>query len=179
MLKRFFIIFIALLVVMACDGSKKPKNLISKKRMVNILIDAKLIAGANSVNRKIMEKNNIFPNSYIFKKHNIDSLQFAESNTYYAYNVKEYEEIYQMVKDSLDELKESLKNLQDREREEAAKKSRDSLDVILKKRDSLKFSGPINDSLALMKIEEELVKQELEEIDIDEEINLIEPVSDN
>lgn len=178
LIKRLFIILGVLLFVHACTGGpKKPKNLISKKEMVSILIDAKLISSANSVNKKIMETNGVFPNSYIFNKYNIDSAQFAQSNEYYTFRVKDYEEIYEMVKDSLDRLKAKYKEQQDQERKVAEEKSRDSLDAVLKKRDSLKFSEA-KDSLVVEKPKDSLLLNELEELDIEDKPSLIEPASD-
>ena len=54
-LKRFTIYLSVILLASACYNSgkpKKPDNLIAKEKMVDILIDAKLIASANSANRK-------------------------------------------------------------------------------------------------------------------------------
>lgn len=182
MLNRFFITLICFVVLTSCNDVKKPENLISEKQMVNILIDAKLIASANSINKKILEKNGVFPNTYIFEKYNIDSLQFAESNAYYCQDLEQYEKIFIKVKDSLDQLKEKFKTLRDEEQQEANKKSKDSLDAVLKKRDSLKFSNSEKDSLVLKELEENLlIKKELEELEIDEideKIKLIEPAVD-
>lgn len=180
MLKRFILFLGIMMTIIACNygPAKKPKNLISKKEMVKILIDAKMIASANSINKKVFEKNGVYVRSYIFEKYNIDSAQFAESNTYYTYNIKEYQEIYLAVKDSLDKLKTKLKEIQDKEREAAEKKSKDSLDKVLKKRDSLKLSG--KDSLVVKKLKDSLAAKELEELDINEEdLELIESISNN
>ena len=41
--------------------------------------------------RVFRRSNNVSPVTYIYEKHQIDSLQFAESNEYYAYDIKDYE----------------------------------------------------------------------------------------
>ena len=41
-------------------------------------------------------------NQYIYKKYKIDSLQFAQSNIFYAANFKEYEKMYNQVKSRID-----------------------------------------------------------------------------
>ncbi|RED44775.1 DUF4296 domain-containing protein [Seonamhaeicola aphaedonensis] len=175
-LKRLLLLLISVLTIIACSGPKKPERLISKREMVSILIDAKLIATASGVNKKIMQDSGVYPNSYIYNKYNIDSTQFAESNTYYTYNIKDYEEIYQMVKDSLDKLKEYYTALRDEERKRAEQKSKDSLEAILKKRDSLKFSQDI-DSTVVLKIKDSLSKiNPLPKME--KEGKLITPVSD-
>lgn len=166
MLKRFLIVFIAILGFIGCNGPKKPKNLISKNKMVNILIDAKLVGSANAVNRKTLEDKGILPNTYIYNKYNIDSLQFAESNIYYTYQIKDYEEIYQMVNDSLEKLKEHYKNIQKEEQKKRVKKSEDSLSEVLKTRDSIKFPKGKNSAKPAPSIDDKTI-QELENLDIE------------
>ncbi|MFY0713328.1 DUF4296 domain-containing protein [Seonamhaeicola sp. NFXS20] len=141
-LKPFLLVFILVFFLGACTGApKKPKNLISKEMMVNILIDAKLITSANTISRRTLAENGVFPDSYIFNKYGVDSTQFAQSNAYYTYKVNDYEEIYTLVKDSLDKLKAKYKALQEQEQRE--KKIKDSLkaielEALSKKSDSLK-----------------------------------------
>jgi len=112
-------IFLILVVVVACNDinrPKKPDNLISKNKMVGIITDISLINAAKGTNKKLIEGNNINPENYVFQKYDIDSLQFAESNHYYAYDVKEYEDIYLKVKQGLQDKKKENKAIQDKER---------------------------------------------------------------
>ena len=142
----------------------KPDNLIPEDKMVDVLIDAKLIGISNSRNRKIMQDSGINPDTYIYKKYGIDSLQFAQSNEYYSYYIDDYESIYNKIDDSLKTLLKSLKDEQERIKKEAAERRRDSLrqirDSKLKKdsiqklkikiRDSIKKEGlipPVSDSV--------------------------------
>lgn len=180
-LKRFIIYLGIVLFVTACyqyNKPVKPKNLISKKNMVDVLIDFKLISSANSVNRKIMENHGIYSESYIFKKHNIDSLQFALSNEYYAFNIKEYEEIYTNVKDSLEELQDIYKKLELVEEAEAkAQKKKDSINnALFKGKDSLTIIK-IKDSLKII-IRKDSLNKTLLEKEFKGVENLISPVSD-
>ena len=137
MLKQFVSFFCIMALVASCSfgGPKKPKNLISKKNMVAILIDAKLLATATSANQSILESHGVQINRYIFEKYDIDSLQFAESNKYYAHKIKDYEEIYTKVTDSLERLKVALKELELKE-EKKKKKETDSINAVTAK-DSL------------------------------------------
>ena len=171
-LKRFTIYLSVIIVASAChdlDKPKKPDNLISKEKMVDILIDAKLIASATSINRKIMEDHGVDLNTYVYTKHHIDSLQFALSNDYYAFHIKDYEKIYMKVKDSLEVLEVKFKEEVEKIRIEDSLKlivEKDSLSL-LKIKDSLKIYG-IKDSLIDMLIEKKL----------EEESRLIAPISD-
>ncbi|MBP92953.1 MAG: hypothetical protein CMC55_02415 [Flavobacteriaceae bacterium] len=90
---------------------KKPKNIIPEKEMVTILVDLALLSSAKGVNKKILENHGISPEEYVYNTHNIDSLQFLESNKYYSHNTKEYEVILKSVEDSLQKLKSKYAEL--------------------------------------------------------------------
>jgi len=110
-----YICFVLLLV--SCYDIKKPKkpeNLISKDKMVNIIIDMSLFNSAKGINKRTLENKGINLEQFIYKKHNIDSLQFATSNNFYAYNVMEYEAIYERVEDSLTQLKDDFTAIQNK-----------------------------------------------------------------
>ena len=141
--------FLLLLLIFSCknnsiDKPKKPDNLIPKDTMVEILYDVSLVSSAKGVNKKLMEEKGILPEDYIYKKHNIDSLQFALSNEYYAFNLKTYEDIYKSVKIKLEKDKNHFQKLI-----EIEQKTKDSLNKIKKKaKDSLKKTqkfDPINE----------------------------------
>ncbi len=179
MLKKFIVYIIIILTITSCNlgAPKKPKNLISKAKMVNILIDARLIGSATFINKGIMQQNGIKLESYVFEKHGIDSLQFALSNEYYAYYIKDYEEIYDRVTDSLEKLKVTFKEQELKEKREKEKREKDSLSNLVKVKDSLS-NIKTRDSLKL-----KISKDSLSEIlrkgknKIDKEV-LISPVSE-
>lgn len=154
--KRFTIYLSIIIVVLAChdiDKPKKPDNLISKEKMVDILIDAKLIASATSTNRKIMEDHGVNLNTYVYTKHHIDSLQFALSNEYYTFHIKDYEDIYLKVKDSLDVLIVKFKEEEEKERIAEIERREDSLKLVFKGKDSLSLLK-IKDSIKLIAIKD-------------------------
>lgn len=179
-LKQLGIYLGVILLITSCyqyENAKKPKNLISKEKMVDVLIDVRLVAASNNGNKKVLKKNSIDVNTYVFTKHNIDSLQFALSNEYYAFNIKEYEEIYAKVKDSLEKLKAIYKSLELKEAEALkAKKKKDSIMAIrLKAKDS-------TDSIAIRyPLKKDINKDSLSKIMLNNEFKeemLISPVSD-
>ena len=183
MILRRFILFVGLFfIVIACNnlkGPEKPKNLISKDRMVDILLDAKLIRSANSKNKIIMRDSSLNINTYVYEKHKIDSLQFALSNNYYAFHVDDYEEIYTTLADSLEKLKATLKGQEAKEWKEQTKREEDSLEQVLKEKELLKSLTNRDSLSALVKrdsvqIEDSLLKQSIKEIE-----DLIEPISDS
>ena len=88
----------------SCYDVKKPdipENLLTKEKMSHIILDLAIASAAKGVNKKLLEENSIMPEDFVFQKHQIDSITFAESNTYYSYNLKDFNLIYKKVKDSL------------------------------------------------------------------------------
>lgn len=140
-MKQFkYLIVICVLIASCSDSSepKAPKNLISKDKMVDVLIDLSLVSSAKGINKKVLEKNGITPDEYVFKRFKIDSAQFSESNAYYSYYIDDYKQILNEVQDSLNRLKKKYNHLDennielkitedDKKSKTKAKKLRDSL----------------------------------------------------
>lgn len=129
MLKKISVILILFLSVISCndsDGVKKPANLIPKEKMSNILYDLYIINAAKGVNRKLLENNGFAPESYVLEKYKIDSTQFADSNTYYAFNTEDYKGIVDKVKERLEKDKAEYEELR-KEEGLIAKTKRDSI----------------------------------------------------
>jgi len=102
-MKQFFYIFFLIAILISCDSNtilKKPTNLISKDKMVDILTDS-YIAKSAKKNVNLNGVRNINYNSLIFKIHNIDSLAFNNSLMYYTSDIKQHQEILKQVKSKL------------------------------------------------------------------------------
>ena len=120
------IIILLVLVAFVCSCSnfekhKKPKNLISKEKMVNILLDVSIVNSAKGLNKITLENNGVVPDQYIYQKYHIDSLQFISSNEYYTYNLNDYEDIINKVNDSLKTLKGIFETALEKEKIEERK----------------------------------------------------------
>ncbi|WP_142784204.1 DUF4296 domain-containing protein [Changchengzhania lutea] len=184
-LKRFSTYLMIALLTTACyqfKEPKKPEDLISKSKMVAVLIDIKLIGSINGVNKRVIDQKGIDLMEYVFEKHQIDSLQFAKSNDYYAYYVKDYEAIYERVKDSLDVLHTFYKDADLKEM--AEKRIQDSLKLLNKTDDSLKLRK-LRDSLGVKFVNDSIKKvikrDSLVEFKLEEQIEageLIKPISE-
>ncbi|WP_339751505.1 DUF4296 domain-containing protein [uncultured Winogradskyella sp.] len=157
MVKKISVLIVLSLLIIACnenDKPKKPDNLISKNKMSEILHDLYIINAAKGVNRKLLETNGFVPETYVLTKYNIDSAQFADSNTYYAFNTDVYKDIVDKVKARLEKEKEEFGELQKIEGK-AAKRKRDSINKIkLSKKDSVKkpkrnFRFKVLDTIAI------------------------------
>ena len=86
-----------------------PDNLISKEKMENIIFDIMILNSSSGFDLKI--DNNLLSDELIYKKYNIDSLQFFESELYYSKNPRDHYEIYAKVKIRILKSIDSLKNI--------------------------------------------------------------------
>jgi hypothetical protein len=83
------------LLVAGCQDVKRPEppeNLLPKEKMVQILADAYIsnASRSKSVNNRILRAKGVQLDSILYTKHGVDSLNFAESNAYYASNLDLY-----------------------------------------------------------------------------------------
>ena len=139
MIKKGFYIILSLVFMVACNNSrierpKKPSNLIKKDKMVQVLYDMAIITAAKGSHKRIIEEKGIIPEQLIFKKHEIDSIQFVLSNEYYSYDIDTYEEIYEEVRKKLSDEKIIQDSLA---KEENDKKRKSESDNRKKKMDSI------------------------------------------
>ncbi len=97
-----FILIGLLLAFIGCNHTiDKPDNLIEKDKMIDILYDISLLEAIKSQNISGGISNNN-ANTYLYKKYKIDSIQFAQSNKYYASDIEEYKKMFEEVKSRLE-----------------------------------------------------------------------------
>lgn len=90
------------LLLLSCGNSvKRPDNLISRENMVKIIYDLAVIEATRTQIPRAEQKYGESPQKFIFRKYNIDSLQFVNSNTYYAAEPKKYKKIFDEVSEKL------------------------------------------------------------------------------
>jgi hypothetical protein len=106
-MKKHFLFCLLVLIAGCTSTAEKPKNLIEKDKMINVLYDLSLLQAIRSQNIGGGMDNKAI-NEYVFKKYKIDSIQLAQSNKYYASDMEEYKKIFEGVKAKLEE--ESKKN---------------------------------------------------------------------
>jgi hypothetical protein len=98
----FFLLF-AILISCQKPAVPKPDNLIDEDVMVDIMFDISILEAMKSQKGDVLEANAINPNTYIFKKYKIDSLQFANSDKFYASDIKKYKGIFDKVNKMIEE----------------------------------------------------------------------------
>ncbi|MDC0378518.1 MAG: DUF4296 domain-containing protein [Flavobacteriaceae bacterium] len=114
-------IFILLMLMISCSDQNSPTDLMSEQQMVDFLLDINIINSSRAYrNNSDLNYYNI-KDTFLYKKHNIDSLQFVNSNSYYSSNPKKYLRIYfelqkkmRFIKDSIEtELNKETKEIMD------------------------------------------------------------------
>lgn len=142
MLKNSSVIIVLGFLILCCNDKvniEKPDNLISKDKMSDILYDLYVINSAKGVNRKVLEANDVVPETYVLNKYSIDSTQFADSNTYYAFKTEDYNAIVDRVKRRLEKDKEKYEAIKEIEADslvrikDSIRKSRIKPKVTIKK----------------------------------------------
>lgn len=114
------------------DEIKKPDNLIPEDIMVDVLTELNLLNSAKNFNKRILEETGLQPDTYLFSKYKIDSLQLAESTSYYAKKYDKFDGIYQRVKQNLEGMREKLDVIRAEEQ-----RIEDSLRILKKSKDTL------------------------------------------
>ncbi|WP_396591485.1 DUF4296 domain-containing protein [Allomuricauda sp. R78024] len=105
---------------------EKPEKLIPQEKMVAILHDLAILNSAKSSFNHVMEDKGIKVMEFLYQKHEIDSIQFSQSDLYYASVPLEYQAIYEKVEAKLETRRATL--------EKTTKKRNDSIREAQKKK---------------------------------------------
>ena len=101
MMKYSLLFIVIALTTVSCkdEAVEKPKNLIERDKMVDIIYDLSILEAAKTQTAGVQN----YPKSteFIKNKYKIDSLTFAKSSQYYASDIKEYKKMYNEVKERL------------------------------------------------------------------------------
>lgn len=102
-MKNFVFIILVLFLSVSCKKElvKEPKGLIERGKMIDIMYDLSLLEAMKYQNPLSLDSVDADPKKFVYKKYKVDSLQFAQSNIYYASDYEKY-------KDMFDELSKRL-----------------------------------------------------------------------
>jgi len=102
MKKSFYILLVV--VFLSCESKtnyEKPKDLIPKDQMIDLLMDMHLVNGIAGIKSKDGSNVNNYM-SFLYKKYKTDSTRFAASNLYYVSNISEYEDMFKEIEKRLE-----------------------------------------------------------------------------
>jgi dihydroorotate dehydrogenase len=108
-MKRIILIII-LFSIASCINSviDKPDNLISEDKMVDIIYDISLLDAMKVQNTG--QVNYLTTTELLKSKYKTDSLTFAKSSQYYASDYKKYKQMFEEVKQRLEDDTKKLSN---------------------------------------------------------------------
>ena len=124
--------FVVILTLLGCkeDLVKKPKQLIGRSQMINIMYDLSLLESIKYQNPAVLDSNQIRQKQFIYTKYKIDSLQLAQNNVYYASDYKNYKIMFDEVVQRIEKNKKKATVLIKAEE----KKNKDRLAKLLKQK---------------------------------------------
>ena len=124
-------------MVSCSNAIEKPDNLIEKEKMDDIIYDLTILQAMRGSFQGKLDSSSVNSATYIYKKYNIDSAQFANSNRYYASDVAAYNRMYNRVNERLTANKVKADTLAKRA-EAKLKLEKEKTEKNLKKTDSIK-----------------------------------------
>lgn len=94
-------------MVLGCskDKTPKPAGLIPQEKMEEILYDLNMFQAVRNSNYNLYQTENLNAQQYIYKKYNIDSLEFTQSHKYYASDIEQYEKMLDRLLNRIDQEK--------------------------------------------------------------------------
>jgi Domain of unknown function (DUF4296) len=126
-MKNCLVIILILFLAVSCkkDLVKQPAKLIEKEKMIDIMTDLSLLEAMKYQNPASIDSSETSPTKFIFKKYKVDSLQFAQSNQYYATDYESYKEMFDEISKRLavqQRATDSIVKIEDKKAAKEAKK---------------------------------------------------------
>lgn len=99
-MRKTFVYIVMICCAISCqniDRPDKPDGFIEEERFKDILYDITLINSARDFSRAQLVSSGIEPDTFIYKKYGIDSLQLAENIAYYSVDFSRYQKIWEEI----------------------------------------------------------------------------------
>ena len=138
-MKNYIVIILVLFLSVSCKKElvKQPAKLIEKEKMIDIMYDLSLLDAMKYQNPISLDSVETDPVKFILRKFKVDSLQFAQSNMYYATDYEAYKEMFDEVSKRLavnQRATDSIMKIEDKKAaKDKKKKEKDSIKEAVKK----------------------------------------------
>lgn len=138
-MRNCVVIVLVLFLSVSCKKElvKQPAKLIEKGKMIDIMYDLSLLEAMKYQNPISLDSNETNPTKFILKKYKVDSLQFAESNKYYATDYESYKDMFDEIGKRLaikQRATDSIVKIEEKKAaKEAKKKGKDTVKDAVKK----------------------------------------------
>jgi len=144
-MKRGLLLLGVFLGLLSCKEKliEPPKDLIPESEMTEILYDLALINGIMTTNPNTLDTYTIETMPYIYEKYGIDSLQFVQSDQYYASVPVIYQRMYQSISDRIETQIAEIDKAREKKNESARARNKRVRDSLKKKTLSTKPAVPV------------------------------------
>ena len=134
-MKKGLLVLFVFLGLLSCKEKliEPPQDLIPEAKMTEILYDLALINGIRTTSPTALEKYEIETMPYIYEKYGIDSLQFVQSDEYYASVPAIYQKMYQSLNDRLENHIKEIDKAREQKNDSARARNQRIRDSISKK----------------------------------------------
>jgi len=133
-MKKLLSLILGIVMVTSCVEKiiEKPDDLIPREKMTQMLYDLAILNAAKSTNSYILEKHFDSPTDFLFEQYGVDSLQFVQSDIYYASQPLVYEAIYKEVAARLEKEKSKVEEERKIANDSIASRARQQRDSVPK-----------------------------------------------
>jgi hypothetical protein len=145
-MKNFAFIILVLFLAVSCKKElvKEPKKLIEKGKMIDIMYDLSVLDAIKYSNPLSLDSLDASPKKFIFQKYKVDSLQFAQSNMYYAADYENYKDMFDQIAKRLEVNQKKADSLLKIEEKKAAKAKKNKPTEAAPKLEEVKPVNKIN-----------------------------------
>ena len=132
-MKKLLFLILGTVMITSCVEKiiEKPDDLIPREKMTQMLYDLAILNAAKSINSYILEKHFDSPTNFLFEQYGVDSLQFVQSDIYYASQPLVYEAIYKEVAARLEKEKSKVEEVRKIANDSIASRARQQRDSVL------------------------------------------------
>lgn len=108
-----YLLLLCCLSILSCGNPlmEEPENLIPREKMSDILYDMAILDAIDNSFPQVLTENDLQVMEFLYKKYDIDSLQFVQSDLYYASVPSEYQKIYETVEERLTRRRDSVSEI--------------------------------------------------------------------
>jgi Skp family chaperone for outer membrane proteins len=144
-MKKIAVFMFLFVTCLSCKDEvvKKPKHLVEKDIMMNIMYDLSLFEAMKYQSASTLDSAKITATQYIYQKYQVDSLLFAQSNKYYAADFKEYKKMYDKIASRVEKKKTDIEAKIKADRKKASKKAPIKKELNLNSQNQKKIQSPL------------------------------------
>lgn len=155
-MKNFVVIVLVLFLSVSCKKElvKQPKGLIERGKMIDIMYDLSLLEAIKYQNPLSLDSSDTSQKRFVWQKYKVDSLQFAQSNIYYAADYDDYKEMFDEIAKRLEKNQRAADSLAKIDEKKAAKEK--------KNKEKISGQDPKTDQTKLRKVNVDSVRRTMQ-----------------